>query len=316
MSGYGIFRVEKLKTMGNLAGSLKHAFREQYTPNADPYRDNFLITQDTPNTESVMAKYEKLKPEKVRNDQVRAIEILVTASPEAMEEMTPDERIEFLKRSLEFANNEFGEANLLHAQIHNDETTPHLTAFYIPRIVKETKKGSKITLNAKELLGGRKEYSDRQTRFYELVSRDFGLLRGEVGSKANHKKISDYYREVNKFGGDLEQAVRIIEDLEDKLEELEGDKSHFFNKLVSGLIYGIMYSLPLDHPKRDEISEYLGELEQKVVQDVATYEDFTKAIQYLESDVTTYVQDLERKLDQLNKKLSPPKPVMTPKFGM
>ena len=129
--GYGIFRVEKLKTMGNLQGSMKHALREQLTLNADPKRlkDNVLLTPDTPTVQAVMDKYESMKPEKIRNDQVRAIEVLITASPEAIEGMTAEQRKDYFDRSLKFANNEFGESNLLHAQIHYDEKTAHLTAF-------------------------------------------------------------------------------------------------------------------------------------------------------------------------------------------
>ena len=46
MATYGILRVEKLKKLTNLKGSLMHAFREQDTPNADPARkgQNILLT--------------------------------------------------------------------------------------------------------------------------------------------------------------------------------------------------------------------------------------------------------------------------------
>jgi hypothetical protein len=35
---YAILRTEKLKTMGNIAASLSHNYRNRPTPNADPYR--------------------------------------------------------------------------------------------------------------------------------------------------------------------------------------------------------------------------------------------------------------------------------------
>lgn len=201
MASYGIFRVEKLKKISNLRGSLMHAFREQKTDNADPSRtpDNVLLTADAYDVESTLLKYENLKPTgKIRADVVRAIEVMVTASPEAMKAMKEQEREAYLKKSLDFCNAQFGKGNLLHAQIHNDETTAHLTAFYIPVIEKKNKKGvTNRKLNASEILGGKKEYSERQTAFYEQVSKHYGLERGEVGSKAEHKRVLEWYKELN-----------------------------------------------------------------------------------------------------------------------
>lgn len=315
MSGYGIFRCEKLKTMGNLLGSLKHAFREQLTLNANPIKlhDNVLLTPDTPNSSAVMAKYHRLKPEKIRNDQVRAIEVLVTASPQAMEYMTKDEQIEYLKKSLDFANNEFGESNLLHAQIHYDETTPHLTAFYIPRIVKDTKKGSRITLNAKELLGGRKEYSDRQSRFYELVSRDYGLLRGEVGSKATHKKISDYYRDVNKHSENFSKSV---EELEEMLEEKDNEMQDFLAKTAENMIY--MITAHPNYGERKDLQDFLTDLEDKMRNYSLTTEDFSQMFNIV-ADMRNAIFLQETELKGMKEKLSPPtvqQKIKVPSMGM
>lgn len=216
--GYGIFRIAKLKTMGNLKGSLAHARREQDTPNAnlELMSGNLLLT-DTPTVESVLKKYEELKPDKIRADQVRALEVLITASPESMKQMTREKQIEFLKRGLEFANKEFGgEKNLLHAEIHFDETTPHLTAFYIPLVTSRNARSGKVKtgLNAKKLTGNKNEFMERQTRFYEQVSRHYGLERGDVGSKATHKKISQWYSELNK-----EELTNVVPDVVKSLEE-------------------------------------------------------------------------------------------------
>lgn len=214
MATYGILRVEKLKKLTNLKGSLMHAFREQDTPNADPARkgQNILLTPDANNVESTMAKYEQLKPKegKIRSDVVHALEVLVTASPEKIRAMNTEERNAYFNDALRFCNAKFGEGNLLHAQIHNDETTAHLTAFYIPVIEKRKKNGEvSRRLNASSYLGGKKEYSARQSEFYEQVSKKYGMERGEIGSKATHKKVLDWYKELNaeQLGADFENVV-------------------------------------------------------------------------------------------------------------
>lgn len=243
---YGIFRIAKLKTMANLTGSLKHARREQETPNADPNRlaDNVLLT-DTPTVQSVLDKYERLKPEKIRNDQVRAIEVLVTASPEAMAEMTREQRESYLKDALAFTNAEFGgERNLLHAEIHNDETTAHLTAFYIPLVTKKNAKSGKekTGLNAKILMGDRKTYSDRQTRFHEIVSSKYGLERGEIGSKAKHTKVKDFYRQINLMDAVDDLTMSKIDEM--AKTSVEVDRKGFFGNKTETLDVPPFVELP------------------------------------------------------------------------
>lgn len=242
MATYGILRVEKLKKLTNLKGSLMHAFREQDTPNADPARkgQNILLTPDANNVESTMAKYEQLKPKegKIRSDVVHALEVLVTASPEKIRAMNTEERNAYFNDALRFCNAKFGEGNLLHAQIHNDETTAHLTAFYIPVIEKRKKNGEvSRRLNASSYLGGKKEFSARQSEFYEQVSKKYGMERGEIGSKATHKKVLDWYKELNaeQLGADFENVVGKLAKNEVTVEVEETQ-----SKLIGGLVEGVL----------------------------------------------------------------------------
>lgn len=203
--GFGIFRVEKLKSMGNVKQSLMHAFREHSrTPNADPSRTSEnLKLSDVSSVEEAMNKYDERlkarnKPTPIRADQVRGIEVIVTASPESMAKMSREEQIQFLKDGLNFSNKEFGEDNLIHAEIHFDETTPHLTAFYIPLSTKTYRGGKVYTdLNAKDLMGGKTEYVKRQTKFFEEVSSKYGLERGKENSQAEHTTVKEFYRRIN-----------------------------------------------------------------------------------------------------------------------
>lgn len=203
--GFGIFRIEKLKSMGNLKQSLMHAFREHSrTPNADPERkqENLKLSDVSSVTEAMNKYDERLKarnkPSPIRADQVRGLEVIVTASPESMSEMTREEQIQFLKDGLAFSNKEFGEDNLIHAEIHFDETTPHLTAFYIPLSTKTYRGGKVYTdLNAKDLMGGKAEYVKRQTKFFEEVSSKYGLERGKENSQAEHTTVKEFYRRIN-----------------------------------------------------------------------------------------------------------------------
>ena len=108
---YAILRTAKLKTMGNIGGSLAHNYRTIETPNADPNR--------TPKNHHTVATPEAVKkaiqdrlPEKRRSDAVLCIEYLITASPE-WDGWGNDKEAEFFKRSSQWLSDKHGAENIV-----------------------------------------------------------------------------------------------------------------------------------------------------------------------------------------------------------
>ena len=101
---YAILRVQKLKSSAAVHRSMKHAFRAQDTPNADPALtpDNTHIGAQ--NVAEGMAAFRARLPEKFRKDAVQCVEYLMTASPEVMQAKSRDEQdayfrlLEWLKK--------------------------------------------------------------------------------------------------------------------------------------------------------------------------------------------------------------------------
>ena len=74
MSKYAILRTQKLKATGAVWRSLKHAFREQPTENADPERAANNAHLGASSAREAMEKVRARLPEKRRKDAVLAIE--------------------------------------------------------------------------------------------------------------------------------------------------------------------------------------------------------------------------------------------------
>lgn len=183
---FAILRTAKLKTGGNIAGSLQHAFRERPTANADGSVDN-VILKGGQSVDEVNKDIQARTPEKYRKDAVRVIEVMITASPEAFERhggKMPDQA-KYFQDSLEWLEDHFGADNVVSAQIHLDETTPHLSVYIVPNVDGK--------LNAKEFLGGRQKLSAMQTDFAEKVGKKYGLERGLAGSPAYHTEVKQFY---------------------------------------------------------------------------------------------------------------------------
>ncbi|EHU1908951.1 plasmid recombination protein [Acinetobacter baumannii] len=185
---YAILRTEKLKTMGNIAASLSHNYRNRPTPNADPYR-TVNNEHDLKTAGQVMDGIKNRLPEKTRSNAVLCVEYLITMSPD-WSGLGTEKEADFFKRSLEWLKQRHGAENVISTSIHRDETTPHLVAYVVPI-------DSQGKLNAREFLGGRAKLSKMQTDFHDQV-KDLGLERGLEGSKAEHTTIKDFYAEIQK----------------------------------------------------------------------------------------------------------------------
>lgn len=184
---YAILRTAKLKTMGEIGGSLAHNYRTRETPNADAERtpDNEHQGGETP--EAVLQAIRERLPEKRRSDAVLCVEYLITASPEHFQ--GGQDGAAYFASAVEWLKDKHGAANVVATSIHKDETSPHLVAYVVP--LDDLGK-----LNAKQYLGGKAKLSAMQTDFAEQVGRKHGLERGLEGSRASHTSIREYYGRV------------------------------------------------------------------------------------------------------------------------
>ncbi|EHH1079117.1 hypothetical protein J7I01_004843 [Vibrio parahaemolyticus] len=203
---FAILRTQKLKDKNSIRRSLKHAFREQETPNADVS----LMLENThlgaKSAQEAMDGINHRLPDKVRKNGVLAVEYLMTASPEVMQGKSRTEQDQYFTDCLEWLNKRHGAENVVYAGIHRDETTPHMYAYVVPI-------DDKGKLNCRAFLGGAKALNQMQTDFAKNVGYPHGLERGIEGSKAKHTRIKDFYRNLEQPNVDM---IKLNEQLNDK----------------------------------------------------------------------------------------------------
>lgn len=187
---YAIMRAKKLATMGNVASSLQHCFRERETLNADAARTPDNEHREATSTSEAMGRLRELLPEKRRKDAVLAVEYVMTASPGWWETASPSQQTEFFDRSVAWLTEKYGADRIVAASIHRDEASPHLSAFVVPL----TADGR---LSAKEFIGSKAKMTADQTSYARQV-RDLGLERGIEGSRANHQRVAAFYGAIAK----------------------------------------------------------------------------------------------------------------------
>lgn len=190
---FAILRTQKLKSIASVHRSMKHAFREQETPNAAKQLASHNTHIGAQSVDEGMTAFAKALPAKHRKDAVLAIEYLITASPEAMASKSRADQDRYFDDSLAWLRSRHGDT-VVYAGIHRDEHTPHMYAYVVPR---DPQTGR---LNARRWLGGAKALQQMQTEFANQVGLRHGLERGIEGSKATHQRVSQFYGQIERQG--------------------------------------------------------------------------------------------------------------------
>lgn len=190
MAKDGIFRVEKRDSTAAVAMA-KHALRDGVrVPNAIPGAPPPEVIAGLSRSGEVIQRLTELvKAARARKQAWRAnniamLDMIFTYSHGAIK--SKEDQDNYFKKCIEWVEKEWPTCVILCAAIHRDETTPHMQVLVAPI-------DQKGHFNAKKLVGGPAQYSMRQDSFWENCSKQFGLERGEKGSKAKHVPIRTFY---------------------------------------------------------------------------------------------------------------------------
>jgi hypothetical protein len=243
-SDFCILRLQKIKSITSLKGSFKHSFREQKTPNADSKKSHMNINMEALNSTDAMALFKRKLPNKIRKNGVVAIEHVITASPNFFKGKNKVDINEYFSKSIVFFNKYWGDENVISANIHYDETTPHMHLFVCP-IDKGTGR-----LNCRKWLGERDSLSKLQSQFYDEVGAPSGLRRGVEGSKLNNQKLKDYYKKIS-----------AIESMEPPVKPSKYDYIKASTGMIPSAILNINKSAELSYAAANKIKELISEKE-------------------------------------------------------
>ena len=199
---YCICRIAKLKSGGAITASEQHTLRTRETPNADLSKKNERFIGKDPIHKFIPLEQEVFErigqqPKKIRSDAVLCVEMMLTASPEYFRPSDrgkagkwDTEQLEQWKQAnAKWLHENYGD-NIVRAELHLDEATPHIHAYLVP--LDQTQK-----LNCKSYFGGREKLRRFQDSYAEAMA-SLGLERGIKGSRATHAQVKDYYAAVTK----------------------------------------------------------------------------------------------------------------------
>jgi hypothetical protein len=196
MISYAVCRIEKIKSWEALVARAMHSSRERTVCNADPNIKNLRLIDQNDEKSLKTLFVEKIGEQTIRSNVVLGIEMLLSASPQYFRPDNPaipgayiQELVDnFVAASSQWLLDRYQE-RVLRADLHLDESTPHIHAFIVPI-------DHRGRLNSRALFNGRKQMSELQESFANAV-KHLGIERGVKGSKAKHTDIKKYYTAVN-----------------------------------------------------------------------------------------------------------------------
>ena len=231
---YAILRFQKRKA-GGVAACERHNERkkEAYKSNPDidmeRSKDNYhLVNPPRYTYKKEINQMVKEAGCKVRKDSVMMVETLITASPEFMNSLPPEEQKAYFQTALDFISEHVGKKNILSAVVHMDERTPHermstrWNQLERGQSSMETKRKHIPTWLYK--LGGR---LDKQ--YEEIVSALSDINVFNAGKKRDKalELLSAWLPDVEKFSKEIGKQQAYI----DSLKERIGQESDYAGRM-------------------------------------------------------------------------------------
>ncbi|MGI4735567.1 MAG: MobV family relaxase [Janthinobacterium lividum] len=190
---YAILRLSKLKNLGMATSATQHNYRLQDTPNANPewavLNEEHLNHGHRNYWHLANERIAELHLVRLRSDAVRAVELVLTGSPEAFPRDADGRALDrrgtpWVQDNLQFVRERFGAKNVVSFTLHQDEVTPHIHAVVVP-ITADGRLSSRDVFSPVSL-------RQLQTDYAEAMA-PHGLERGIKYSTAIHEDVRRHY---------------------------------------------------------------------------------------------------------------------------
>lgn len=214
---YCVARMEKMKS-DNLVGIGNHnqrRFSNHSNKDIDVSKShlNYDILDKVKSYKTDIEGYinaNKSSNRAVRKDAVLVCEWIITSDSDFFESMSPADTREYFQTAIDFFAERYGSKNLMYAQVHLDERTPHMHLGIVP-----FDKDNKLT--AKTMFD-REALQDIQNELPRYMNeRGFEVERGRAGSEAKHLTVQEY-KDVQK---EIKKQSEVLDGVKKELESVK-----------------------------------------------------------------------------------------------
>lgn len=223
---FAVARMQKVKS-GNLVGVGNHNQRNtdnHSNKDIDVERShlNYDLVNRTENYKRDIEQFindNKSSSRAVRKDAVLINEWIITSDNPFFKDKDDKEIKDFFDTAKSYFADKFGDNNIRYAQVHLDETTPHMHLGIVP-FNDEHKLSAKTVFNRQAL----QAVQDELPKY--LNERGFELERGEKGSERKNLTVPEY----KKAKDELKEMTTTLEQRKSEVLALSNDKTATIKK--------------------------------------------------------------------------------------
>jgi hypothetical protein len=144
-----------------------------------------------------------------------------------------EDQRKFFEETVKFLNDRYGEKNCVSAEVHYDETTPHLHYCFIPIVFDIKRQREKVDRKSIFTLKELKTFhSDLQSHITQVLGYEVPILNGELKNRKN-LSINELKERTAQKLEKIEQSYDLKKEFLNNLEEQTGVVGHDFGLFVT-----------------------------------------------------------------------------------
>lgn len=295
---YAICRIQKCGSSHDIAGIQIHDRRERSHSNSNPdidferSHDNYSLCDNAVGSsfneyidKQLAERYTGKKA--IRKDAVRMVQVLFTSDSDFFDQISAEQTKDYFQSCYDWAAKRWGANNIISADIHLDEKTPHMHLNFVPL----TADGR---LSAKECIGsGSKALQQLQDDFYREVGAAYGLDRGRRADLINgeqprkHQRVAEYKASTEYYQSQKNELQAAAEALQDEVSTL------------TDIIHAEPQDVPEGLPVPSMAKPFVGkENRDKLLytpDEIAHVHELSKAVAIASADLSRKSTELDRK---------------------
>lgn len=295
---YAICRIQKCGSSHDIAGIQIHDRRERSHSNSNPdidferSHDNYSLCDNAVGSsfneyidKQLAERYTGNKA--IRKDAVRMVQVLFTSDSDFFDQLSAEQAKDYFQSCYDWAAKRWGADNIISADIHLDEKTPHMHLNFVPL----TADGR---LSAKECIGsGSKALQQLQDDFYREVGAAYGLDRGRRADLISgeqprkHQRVAEYKASTEYYQSQKNELQAASEALQDEVSAL------------TDIIHAAPHDVPEGLPVPSMAKPFVGkENRDKLLytpDEIAHVHELSKAVAIASADLNRKSTELDRK---------------------
>ncbi|WP_414840403.1 MobV family relaxase [Carnobacterium sp. TMP28] len=244
----------------------------------------------------------------MKRDDVKVGCSWIVTLPKHLKEQTESDQQAFFEKTYAFLSERYGgEKNVLSAQVHLDETTPHLHFVFMPVVWDEKKQREKVSakevLNRNDLQKFHGELDTFLKKELPTIYKD-GILNGETIELDSVKEIKKYAKQIQEKKDHLSKELELFSEPKKVFDQVEkaSKKSLFGDKVT--LPYSEFEKLKTLSLSGIKLNNQLNQVSEASKKDLTALKKEVDLVEQEKTNLKGQLQQANQRADEATEKVT------------